>query len=117
MGCRAGLGPAVKQGDLVWYAFPPPAGRRPVVVLTRSSAIGYLNAVVVAPVSTTIRNIPSEVVLDQSDGLPQRSVVNLDSLQTVAKSRLGPVIGHLAPARLRALGLALEFAVDVEALG
>lgn len=59
----------MKHGDLLWYAFPPPAGRRPVVVLTRSSAIGNLNAVVVAPVSATIRNIPSEVVLDESDGL------------------------------------------------
>ena len=106
----------MKQGDLLWYAFPPPAGRRPVVVLTRSSAIGYLNAVVIAPVSTTIRGIPSEVVLDESDGLPQRSVVNLDNLQTVAKSRLGPVIGHLPPTRLRALRLALEFALDFEAL-
>jgi mRNA interferase MazF len=107
----------VKQGDLLWYAFPPPAGRRPVVVLTRSSAIGYLNAVVVAPVSTTVRNIPSEVVLDESDGLPQRSVANLDNLQTVAKSRLGPVIGHLSPIRLRAVRLALEFSLDFEALG
>jgi mRNA interferase MazF len=107
----------VKQGDLLWYAFPPPAGRRPVVVLTRSSAIGYLNAVVVAPVSTTIRNIPSEVALDESDGLPQRSVVNLDNLQTVAKQRLGPAIGHLSSARLRALRVALEFALDFEALG
>lgn len=77
----------MKHGDLLRYGFPPPAGRRPVVVLTRSSAIGNLNAVVVAPVSATIRNIPSEVVLDESDGLAQRSFANLDNLQTMAKSR------------------------------
>jgi mRNA interferase MazF len=87
-----------------------------VVVLSRSSAIGYLGAVVVAPVSTTIRGIPSEVALDESDGLPQRSVVNLDNIQTVAKGRLGPVISHLSPARLSALRAALEFALDLEAL-
>jgi hypothetical protein len=69
----------VRQGDLYWYTFAPPAGRRPVIVLTRSSAIGYLHAVVVAPVSTTVRGIPSEVVVDAPDGVTQRSVISLDN--------------------------------------
>ncbi len=106
----------MRQGDLLWYVFPPPAGRRPVVILTRSSAIGYLSALVVAPVSTTIRDIPSEVVLDVEDGATQRSVITLDTLQTVAKRKLGPFIAHLSPARMRDIQAAIKFALDFDAM-
>jgi len=87
-----------------------------VIVLTRSSAIGYLNAVVVAPVSTTIRGIPSEVVVDAPDGVTQRSVISLDNLQTVAKHKLGPYISHLSGAKMREIRAALEFSLDLDGM-
>jgi len=74
------------QGD-IWWA-ESELGRRPVLVVTRNEAIDVLNKVVVAPITRTVRDIPTEVPLDSDDGLPHRSAASFDNLQVVAKSHL-----------------------------
>lgn len=106
----------MNQGDVYWYTFKEPDKRRPVVILTRDSAIPYLTSVTIAPITTTIRGIPSEVVLSEADGLLTECAVNCDNLQTVSKSRLGGYITHLAPERLRELHEAIRFALGFDAL-
>jgi mRNA interferase MazF len=107
----------VRQGEVHWVRFPGAAGRRPALVLTRTSAIGYLRAVTVAEVTTTIRGAPTEVLLTQEDGLPERCVVSLDNLQTVLKANLDGRIAQLGPERLSAARQAIEFALGFDTLG
>jgi mRNA interferase MazF len=101
----------MKRGEVRWYRFSSPDKKRPVVVLTRDSALEYLGEVTIAPVTTTIRDIPTEVVLGPGDGMPRESAVNLDHIQTVAKGRLGPVFTTLAPSRMDEIQTALLFAL------
>lgn len=88
-----------------------PGGRRPAVILTRDSAIPLLNQVVVAPATRTIRGIPSEVRLSQSDGMPEECALSADNLQIVSKSVIRKRITTLSPARLDELCKALHFAL------
>jgi len=106
----------MNQGDVHWYTFKEPDRRRPVVILTRDSAIPYLTTVIIAPITTTIRAIPSEVVLSEADGLPTACAANCDTLQTIAKSKLGGYITHLAPEKLREFREAIGFALGFDAL-
>lgn len=101
----------MQRGEVRWYRFAKPDKKRPVLVLTRNSALGFLNEVTVAPITTTIRDIPTEVVLDEADGMPQRCAVNLDHLQTVARSRLGAVVTSVDEETLREVAGALSFAL------
>ncbi len=101
----------MKRGEVRWYKFEKPDKNRPVVVLTRNSIIPHLGEVTVAPVTTTIRDIPSEVLLDQADGMLKACVVNCDHLQTVAQARIGSLITSLSQARLRDIRTALAFAL------
>ena len=87
---------------------------RPVVVLTRDSAIGYLSSLTVAPITTTIRNIRSEVLLDQEDGMRVPCAVNCDNLLTVPKRSLGSLIAVLSPSKMAAVGQALAFALGFD---
>ena len=97
----------------VWWCELPEIGRRPVVVLSRNAAIPRLRRALVAPCTTTIRGLPSEVVLDPNeDPIPRPSAVNLDSVESVAIAVLVERIGHLADARMREVCAALEVAVD-----
>jgi mRNA interferase MazF len=93
---------------------PEPVGRRPVLVVTRTAAIGVRNAVTVAPVTRTVRDIPTEVPLGRRHGLEARSVANCDSLQTIPKRALrqGP-IGRLRTDELPELDRALRFALGI----
>lgn len=75
------------RGEVWWADLPPPVGRRPVLLLTRSAAVSARNQIVVAQVTRTIHNLPCEVPLGRSDGMPRECVVNLDVLITVPKSR------------------------------
>lgn len=70
----------MNRGDVRWHNFRPPDKRRPVLVLTRDSAIPYLNDVTVAPVTTRIRGIPSEVLLGKEDGMPEDCAINFDHI-------------------------------------
>lgn len=104
----------MKRGEIRWYTFSAPDKRRPVLVLTRNTSIGVLNALTVAPITSTIRGVPSEVLLDEDDGLPRESVANLHSLQTVPKANLGEIITTLSGARMREVERALSFALGFE---
>lgn len=97
----------------VWWCELPEVARRPVVVLSRDAAIPRLRRVVVAPCTTTIRGLPSEVELDpEHDPIPRRSAVNLDSIENVSVSTLVDRLGRLGSDRLRQICDALEVAVD-----
>jgi len=100
----------VRRGEVRWYRFQAPNKRRPVVILTRDSALDYLNEVMIAPITSTVRDIPTEVVLDVEDGMPQTCAINLDHVQTVPKERLGALIATLQAARMVDVRDALLFA-------
>lgn len=100
----------------IWWCEVPAIGRRPVVVLSRDAAIPRLRRALVAPCTTTIRGLPSEVVLEpDSDPVPRRSAVNLDSVESVSVAVLVSRLGRLADIRMRAVCAALEVAVDCSA--
>jgi mRNA interferase MazF len=90
---------------------PMRGSRRAVVVLTRDAILEHLGEVTVAPITSTIRNIPTEVLLGPTDGMPRDCAVNLDHVQTVAKVRVGALITTLTPARMREIRSALLFAL------
>lgn len=100
----------MKRGEIRWLRFQAPDKRRPVVVLTRDSALDYLNDVMVAPITSTVRDIPTEVVLHTEDGMPRTCAINLDHVQTVARARLGAVITTVPRSRMGELRDALLFA-------
>ena len=103
----------MKQFEIWWASFPEPVGRRPILLLGRSSAVPYLGRVLAAEVTTTVRAIPQEVTVGKREGLPQRSVANLDAIRTVPAARLTSRIGTLAFSRhvevKRALGHVLHW--------
>ncbi len=102
---------AIARGDIRLYRFPSPDKQRPVVVLTRESAIRYLSAVTVAPITSAIRDVPSEVRLTKADGMKSACAVNLHNVVTVSKAHLGRRVAVLSPERLRDVCAALGFAV------
>ena len=106
----------MKRGEIRWYTFPKPDKRRPVVILTRSSVLEYLNEVTVAPVTRTVRHIPSEVALSPEDGMPFVCAVNCDHIQTVSKTRIGPLIAVLCPEKNRELASAVAFALGLQSV-
>jgi mRNA interferase MazF len=103
----------MKHGDIRWYKFARPDKKRPVLILTRDSVLEYLNEVTIAPVTSTVRNIPSEVFLTKADGVVRDCAVNCDHLQTVSKGKIGPLITSLLPAKMVDVGQAIRFALDI----
>lgn len=107
----------MKQGDVYWYRFRAPDKRRPVLILTRNSAIPYLTGITVAQITTTIRGTTSEVMLNPTDdGMFAESVVNADNIQTIQKAQVGELITQLSPERMREVRAAIEFALGFDAL-
>ena len=104
----------LNRGEVWLYAFGSPDKRRPVVVLSRQEAIGLLHTVMVAPITSTIRGAPSEVVVGPEDGLKRDSAVNLDHVQTVEKARLRTFVGTLRRERMRAVCRALAIATGCD---
>jgi mRNA interferase MazF len=104
----------IVRGDVRLYNFAPPDKNRPVVVLTRSSAITYLSTVTVAPITSAIRGVPSEVVLNEEDGMKAPCAVNLHNAVTVSQDRLGKRVAQLAPRRMSAICAALRFALGCD---
>lgn len=104
----------MKRGEIYWAELGPPSGRRPVLIVTRESAISFLSSVVVVPISRTVREIRSEVAVGSEEGLSEESAANCDNLLTVPKQRLdaGPV-GALGPVKIPELDAALRFALGI----
>lgn len=101
----------MNRGEVRWYRFAKPDKRRPVVILTRDSALEVLGEVTIAPITSTIREIPSEVVLTTADGMPHDCAINLDHVQTIAKGKLGSLITTVSPRKMVELRSALLFAL------
>ena len=93
----------MKRGEVRWYKFSRPDKKRPVVILTRDSALEFFGEVTIAPITSTIRDIPSEVLLAKADGMPHDCAVNLDHVQTVSKAKIGSSITTLNPKKMREL--------------
>jgi len=104
----------MRRGEVRWYTFQAPDKRRPVLILTRDSAFSFLHGVTVAPITTTVRDIPSEVFLTREDGLLTECAVNMDNIQTVPKSRLGPLIAYLSAERMADVNRAVAFALGLD---
>jgi mRNA interferase MazF len=104
----------IARGDVRLYSFAAPDKSRPVVVLTRNSAIAYLGTVTVAPITSTIRGVPSEVVLDEEDGMKAPCAVNLHNPVTVAQERLGKRVGQLSALRMHEVCAALRFSLGCD---
>jgi mRNA interferase MazF len=101
---------ALNRGEIWTYHFKAPDKRRPVLILTRQHAIALLNWVMVAPITSTIHGLPSEILVGIEEGLKGPSAVNLDNLQSVDKSRLRRYVGALTPLKLEAVCRALAIA-------
>ena len=101
------------RGEIRWYTFKAPDKKRPVLLLTRDSALKYLGEVTVAPVTSTVRDIPSEVFLSEQDGMTKDCAINFDHIQTVSKGKIGSLITTLTPDKLEQVGEAIQFALDL----
>jgi mRNA interferase MazF len=102
------------KGEVWWANLPSPIGKRPVVLLSRDEAYFVRNAVTVAEVTSTIRNIPVEVNLGTEDGLPKKCVVNLDTIITIRKELLTEKITDLTPEKIDKVNKAIKFALDLK---
>ncbi len=103
----------MKRGEVRWYKFTHPDKKRPVVVLTRTSIIEYMNEVTVAPITSTVRDIPSEVALGPAEGMERSCAINCDHIQTVSKAKLGGLITSLPNAKMSELRQAIAFALGL----
>ena len=104
----------MKRGEIRWYKFKAPDKKRPVLILTRDSILEYLGEVTVAPITTTVRDIPSEVFLSKPDGMIKECAINFDHIQTVSKGKIGSLITTLCPDKLEQVSEAIEFALNLE---
>ncbi len=96
-----------------WAELPPPVGSRPIVIPTRDSVLHTIGAIVVALVTRTVRQLPTEVVLGRRQGLPVRCVANLDNILTVPRHRLKRLMGACDAAKIAELNQAIRAAFDV----
>jgi len=104
----------IARGDVRLYNFAPPDKSRPVVVLTRNSAIAYLATVTVAPITSTIRGVPSEVLLNEEDGMKAPCAINLHNPVTVIQERLGKRVAQLSSLRMHEICAALRFSLGCD---
>jgi mRNA interferase MazF len=104
----------LRRSEVWWADLAPPAGTRPVLLLSRDRAYAVRDFVTIAPISRTIRGIDSEVVLDASDGMRERCSVNLDDIQTVSKTRFRNYETTLSVAKMADVNAAIKFALGLE---
>ena len=104
----------MERGEIRWYRFKEPDKKRPIVILTRNSILPYLHSVTVAPITSTVRDIPTEVFLSKEDGMKKGCVINYDNIQTVLKSKLGEIMTTLNQQKLAELNKAVQFALELE---
>ena len=107
---------ALKQYEIWWAELPKPAGKRPILLLSRDDAYLFLNKFIAAEITATIRKIPIEVSLGPGDGLPKPCVVNCDNLRTISKQHLVERIGRLPVTKVREVKRALGYALGWEEL-
>ena len=104
----------MKRGEIWWADLTPPAGRRPVLLLSRDEAYAVRELVMVAPLTTRIRAIASEVMLGHDDGVPRDCVINLDTITMIAKASLRDRLTSLSGDKLKAVDEALHFSLGLE---
>lgn len=104
----------MKRGEIWWAKLAPPAGLRPVLLLSRDEAYTIRSLVIIAPVTTDIRHIPSEVLLGNNDGMPQECAANLDAITIIPKNCLCEHLASLNPQKFKELEKALRFVLDLE---
>ena len=104
----------MNRGDVCWYTSKAPDKKRPVLILTRESAISVLNSVTIAPITSAIRSIPTEILSTEYDGVPHVSAANFDNLQTVPKGNIGERITRLTSQRMKEAAAAISFALGFD---
>lgn len=103
----------MKRGEVWWAHLSGPAGRRPVLLLTRNAAYPFRTSITIAPLTTTIRDIPVEVRLGPKEGLPRECVINLDEIQTIRKARLVRILTPLPLQVMDRVDQAVKFALSL----
>ena len=103
----------MKRGEIRWYKFKAPDKKRPVLILTRDFILEYLGEVTIAPITSTVRGIPSEVFLSKQDGMLIDCAINFDHIQTVSKGKIGSFITTLPVDKLEQVREAIKFALDL----
>jgi len=103
----------MKRGEVRWYKFQQPDKKRPVLILTRDSVLGYLGEVTIVPITSTIRDIPSEVVLTRYDGMGKDCAINCDHIQTLSKGKIGALVTTLKSEKLVQVSEAVRFALNI----
>lgn len=114
MGRGSGVASGIERGDVRLYQFAAPDKKRPVVVLTRNGALRYLSTATVAPITSTIRGVPSEVLLGDEDGMKAPCAANLHNTVTVSQQRLGRRVARLSSARMREICAAIRFSLGCD---
>jgi mRNA interferase MazF len=104
----------VRRGEIWWAELGKPAGRRPVVLLSRNEAYSVRSLVIVAPVTTRVRGIASEVVLGTADGMPQDCVANLDTITTIPRDCLHSRLTVLNTRKIKEIETAIHFTLGME---
>ncbi len=106
----------INHGEIWLHTFAAPDKRRPVLVISRQSVIGLLRTVMVAPITSSVHGVPSEVPVGIEEGLKQESVVNLDHIQTVEQKKLRRYVGSLSPSKMQEVCCALAIAAGCSSL-
>ena len=105
----------MRRGEVRWCILQPPDKRRPVLIMTRTSVLHVLTAITIAPITSTIRNIPTYVLLTpEEDGMPGLCAVNLDNLQTIQKQQISSLITTLSESRMQEVERAICFALGMD---
>jgi len=103
----------MKRGEIRWYKFKARDKKRPVLILTRDFIQDYIGEVTVAPITTTVRDIPSEVFLTKQDGMKRDCAIILDHIQTVSKGKIESLITALSADKLQQVNDAIQFALNL----
>ncbi len=103
----------MKRGEIRWYKFKSPDKKRPILILTRDSILEYLGEVTIAPITSTVRDIPSEVFLSKHDGMKKDCAINCDHIQTVSKGEIGSLITTLPKEKMGQIRSAILFVLGL----
>ena len=103
----------MRIGEIRWYKFKAPDKKRPILILTRDSILEYLGEVTIAPITSTIRDIPSEAFLFKQNGMARDCAINFDHIQTVSKAKIGSLITKLAADKLILVREAIQFSLNL----